>query len=107
MISRRRESGGARYKARERNLMGEETFFSLKGQIAIVTGGAQGIGEAIARRPTSARAPVAIFDLNEPEAKTVGGSLGGVGVTCDVSSAAALEKAVRGVKRALRLIYIV
>src|SRR3989442_11301134 len=91
MISRRRESGGARYKARERNLMGEETFFSLKGQIAIVTGGAQGVGEAISRRLTSARARVAIFDLNETQAKTLAGSLCGVGVKCDVSSAASVE----------------
>src|SRR2546422_5676273 len=107
MISRRRESGGARYKARERNLMGEETFFSLKGQIAIVTGGAQGIGEAIAGRLTSAGARVAIFDLNEPQAKTVAGSLGGVGVKCDVSSAASVENAVREVRRQLGPIDIV
>src|SRR2546426_12081652 len=79
--------------------MGEETFFGLKGQIAIVTGGAQGIGEAIARRLTSARARVAIFDLNEADAKTVAGSLGGVGVKCDVSSAASVENAVGEVRR--------
>jgi len=87
--------------------MGEETFFGLKGQIAIVTGGAQGIGEAIARRLTSAGARVAIFDLNEPEAKSVAGSLGGVGVKCDISSAASVENAVREVRRQLGPIDIV
>ena len=87
--------------------MGEETFFSLKGQIAVVTGGAQGIGEAIARRLTSAGARVAIFDLNEPQAKTVAGSLGGVGFKCDVSSAASVENAVREVRRQLGPIDIV
>jgi NAD(P)-dependent dehydrogenase (short-subunit alcohol dehydrogenase family) len=39
----------------------------LDGKVAIVTGGAQGIGEAIARGLTDERATVVVADLNPPE----------------------------------------
>ena len=55
-----------------------DEFFSLKGQIAIVTGGGQGIGEGIARRLHSAGARVAILDLNEGTAKSVAQSIDGL-----------------------------
>jgi 2-dehydro-3-deoxy-L-rhamnonate dehydrogenase (NAD+) len=43
-------------------------FFDLSGQTAIVTGGAAGIGEAIARRLSAAGASVAIADLDHEAA---------------------------------------
>lgn len=74
-------------------------FFSLKGQIAIVTGGGQGIGEGIAKRLHAAGARVAILDLNEGTAKSVAQSIGGVGVKCDVTSADSVRQAVATVER--------
>ena len=37
----------------------------INGKVAVVTGGASGIGQAVARRLAGAGGKVAIFDLNE------------------------------------------
>jgi NAD(P)-dependent dehydrogenase (short-subunit alcohol dehydrogenase family) len=74
--------------------MPEQQFFNLNGQVAVVTGGGQGIGEAIARRLFAAGARVAILDLNEQSAKSVAESIAGLGVQCDVSNAASVESSV-------------
>jgi 3-hydroxybutyrate dehydrogenase len=64
----------------------------LKDKVAIVTGGAQGIGEAIARRYMSEGANVAIADLNLDEAKATADKLSAKGpgkaiaVAMDVTS---------------------
>lgn len=50
-------------------------MFDLKGQTAIVTGAATGIGEAIAERLARAGATVAVADLDIEGAKTVAGRL--------------------------------
>lgn len=81
--------------------MGENDFFSLKGQVAVVTGGGQGIGEGIARRLHSAGARVAVLDLNENTAKSVAQSIGGVSVQCDVASAESVGQAISAVQREL------
>ena len=69
----------------------------LKGQAAIVTGGASGLGAATARALAAAGAKVAVFDINEAGAASVAKDIGGVGVACDVASAdgakAGIEKA--------------
>ena len=83
-----------------------DEFFSLKEQIAIVTGGGQGIGEGIARRLHSAGARVAILDLNEATAKSVAQSIDGLGVQCDVSSSESVRQAVSNVQRSLGAITI-
>ena len=81
--------------------MPAQGFFSLAGQIAVVTGGGQGIGEGIAKRLHSAGARVAILDLNEGNAKKVAQQLGGLGMKCDVSSADSVKQAVAAVQREL------
>ncbi|MHB8653848.1 MAG: SDR family NAD(P)-dependent oxidoreductase [Terriglobia bacterium] len=81
--------------------MSEQKFFSLEGQVAVVTGGGQEIGEGIARRLHAAGARVAILDLNEAQARRVGQSLDGLGLKCDVSSAKEVESAIGEVRRQL------
>jgi NAD(P)-dependent dehydrogenase (short-subunit alcohol dehydrogenase family) len=58
---------------------------ALEGKVAIVTGGAQGIGRAIADRLASDGARIVIADLKGAEDAAAGYD-GGVGLTVDVSS---------------------
>ena len=60
----------------------------LKDRVAIVTGGAQGIGKAIASKLSEEGASVTIADINEDGAKAAAESLSGdgLGVRADVSS---------------------
>lgn len=70
--------------------------FEVTGQTAIVTGGASGIGEAIARRLAGAGATVAVADLNKQGAEQLAASLGNnsFGVYMDVTSSASVNSAV-------------
>jgi NAD(P)-dependent dehydrogenase (short-subunit alcohol dehydrogenase family) len=71
-------------------------MFDLKGQTAIVTGAAQGIGEAIARRLAAAGAAIAVADVNWEQAQQVAKSLGddSFPVRLDVSSSGSVGSAV-------------
>jgi len=57
----------------------------IKGQGAIVTGGASGLGAATARVLAKAGAKVAVFDLNEKAANDVAKEIGGIAFGCDVT----------------------
>lgn len=48
-----------------------EKLFSLEGKVAIVTGGAQGIGKIVATRMAEVGADIVIFDMQEEKAKDV------------------------------------
>jgi len=76
----------------------------LAGRVAVVTGGASGIGRATARRLARDGAHVAIFDINDTGAQTVAGELTerhgtgrGMAVHCDVTDEAAVAEAFRTV----------
>ena len=66
----------------------------LKGQAAIVTGGASGLGAATARRLAAQGAKVAVLDLNAKLAEEFAKEIGGVAVICDVADAASGEAAI-------------
>ncbi len=68
-------------------------FFRLDGQIALVTGGGQGIGEAVCRRLAQAGARVAVFELREESAHRVADEVGGLALTGDVSSECDIQRA--------------
>src|SRR5260221_7683292 len=66
----------------------------LKGQAAIVTGGASGLGAATARKLAAQGAKVAVCDLNARLAESVAAELKGVAIMCDVADAASAEAAI-------------
>ena len=72
----------------------------LKGQAAIVTGGASGLGAATARRLAKEGAKVAVCDLNAKLAETVAAEFGGIAVTCDVADSASAEAAIAAAAKA-------
>ncbi|WP_197507721.1 3-oxoacyl-ACP reductase FabG [Mycobacterium sp. ACS4331] len=67
----------------------------LAGQIAVITGGAQGLGLAIAQRFVAEGAKVVLGDVNleatEEAARSLGGPDVAKAVRCDVTSAAEVE----------------
>jgi NAD(P)-dependent dehydrogenase (short-subunit alcohol dehydrogenase family) len=66
----------------------------LKGQAAIVTGGASGLGAATARRLAKQGAKVALCDVNAKLAETVAAEIGGLALACDVTDASSAESAI-------------
>ncbi len=66
----------------------------VKGQAAVVTGGASGLGAGTARALAKAGARVAVLDLNGDGAKAVASEIGGIGIACDVADAASTEAAI-------------
>jgi NAD(P)-dependent dehydrogenase (short-subunit alcohol dehydrogenase family) len=81
--------------------MSTDRYFNLGGQVAAVTGAAQGIGEGIARRLHDAGAKVAVLDLQEAAAQLVAAEIDGLGVACDVASAASVNEAFRRIEQDL------
>ncbi|HUQ93768.1 MAG TPA: 3-oxoacyl-ACP reductase FabG [Bryobacteraceae bacterium] len=81
-------------------------YFDLNRQVAVVTGAATGIGEAIARRLAKAGATVAIADLDSQGAKAVAADLGAphFPIAIDVTDSASVNAAAQEiVNRAGRL----
>ena len=67
----------------------------LKGRNAVVTGGASGLGFAIAERFVASGAKVVIWDLNGEAAHAAGKKLGCSSVAADVSDLNSVTSAVR------------
>jgi len=72
--------------------MAGEKHFRLDGKVAVVTGGGQGIGEAICRRLAAAGATVGVFDMSEANAERVAAAVGGVPMVGDLTKEADLER---------------
>lgn len=66
--------------------------FRLDGRVAVVTGGGQGIGEAICRRLAAAGAKVGVFDMNADNANRVAKDIGGVPLVGNLTKEADLER---------------
>ena len=64
----------------------------MVGRVAVVTGGASGIGYALARAMSREGASVVIADVEQPALDRAAAELGAVGVLTDVSRAAEVER---------------
>ena len=79
------------------------TMARLENTVVMITGGAQGIGEGIARRLASEGAAIAIADLNGDKAKAVAetlkgeGAAGAIGVQVDVGDRGQVQAAIKAV----------
>lgn len=80
----------------------------VKDSVALVTGGASGLGLGAARRLLGHGASVALLDINEEKGKGVVSELGDRArfVACDVSDAGSVEAAVSGVEEQFGAIQI-
>jgi len=67
----------------------------IKGNSAVVTGGASGLGAATARLLVENGAKVAIFDLNEKAGLALAAEIGAMFVKVDVSNATSVGEALR------------
>lgn len=76
-------------------------FFQLDGRVALVTGGAQGIGRAIALRLHSAGARVAILDSQPEATKSAANEIGALPIVGDVTSEADVSATIERVEREL------
>ncbi|WBY02622.1 SDR family oxidoreductase [Ramlibacter tataouinensis] len=65
--------------------------FGLQGRVCIVTGAAQGIGEACARRFAADGAQVVIADIEDARGQALAAELGGAFVHCDVGDKAQVD----------------
>lgn len=71
----------------------------FQNKIAVITGGASGIGESVARRLAAEGAKVVIADFNLEAAQKVAGELGGLAVQVDVSKPESVAAAFAGLDR--------
>ena len=69
----------------------------LAGKIAVVTGGAHGIGRAIAEALIAEHADVVILDLNSVAVSKTADQIGAHGTACDVTHPSAIQQAINDI----------
>jgi 2-hydroxycyclohexanecarboxyl-CoA dehydrogenase len=78
----------------------------LEGRVALVTGGASGIGAATARRLAAEGARVAVADLDASGARAVAGEIDGAAVTMDVADVESVRAGVAEAEAALGPLHV-
>ena len=68
-------------------------IYDFHGRVAVVTGGAQGIGHAIAARLAASGASLALWDANAETLDSAARTLSALPVECDVTDAVSLRSA--------------
>ncbi|MEZ5910904.1 MAG: SDR family oxidoreductase [Paracoccaceae bacterium] len=66
----------------------------IEGQVALVSGGGSGLGEATARHLAARGAKVGVLDFDGDRAAKVAGEIGGLALPCDVSDEATVAASV-------------
>ena len=69
----------------------------FKGRSALITGGASGIGKAIAIALAEQGARVVVADVNEESGQDLAGEIHGRGIRCDVMDEASVQSAIQNV----------
>jgi 2-dehydro-3-deoxy-L-rhamnonate dehydrogenase (NAD+) len=69
-----------------------DTYFRLDGQVAVVTGGGQGIGAAICRQLARAGAKVGVLDMAPDNAGRVAKEIGGLALVGDITKEADIAR---------------
>ncbi|MEO1549097.1 MAG: SDR family NAD(P)-dependent oxidoreductase [Pseudomonadota bacterium] len=75
----------------------------VAGSVAVISGGASGLGAATAKRLAAEGAKVALLDVNTEAGEALAQDLGGAFFTCDVTQATAVAGALAGVEAQLGL----
>jgi rhamnose utilization protein RhaD (predicted bifunctional aldolase and dehydrogenase)/NAD(P)-dependent dehydrogenase (short-subunit alcohol dehydrogenase family) len=81
------------YWSLEQAKLGKGPAAALAGRVVVITGAARGIGAATARAFAAEGAEVALLDIDGAAAVATAGSMGGLGLACDVTDGDAVAAA--------------
>jgi rhamnose utilization protein RhaD (predicted bifunctional aldolase and dehydrogenase)/NAD(P)-dependent dehydrogenase (short-subunit alcohol dehydrogenase family) len=88
------------YWSLEQAKLSKQVEKPLSGQIAVVTGGASGLGLAVVEALRDEGAEVAILDIAAGGVAAAAKSVGGLGLVCDVTDAQAVDRSMAEVVKA-------
>lgn len=72
---------------------------NLKDKLAVITGGASGLGEATAKMLLNSGAKVVLLDLNQEQLEKTGAEIGAATYPCDISNDQAVDDAFETIKQ--------